>query len=205
MSYTLGLLFEYHRYRHDAIVRVYADNRLVDELSLSSDINIKCTNNVGRPGHSFIGPANKISVMFTPKKLFLFEVDERHLHDRIRIEVQNDHTNHTNGFMTKFSYVKFHDIFLVPNCLLEYKNWQRLPLQTVHGTSHHFASSKSFPHTPHNEISLDHIMGGSFSMNIPLSRKHGVTHLGRLSPGKIVVNDRFLDVLWAFGQLNTST
>ena len=96
MSYTLGLLFEYYRYRHDAIVRVYADDCLVDELSLSSDINMKCTNNVDPLVNRFIGPTNGPTVVppVIPEKLFLFEIDERHLCNRIRIEVQNDDTNY---------------------------------------------------------------------------------------------------------------
>ena len=220
MSYTLGLLFEYYRYRHDAIVRVYADDRLVDELSLYSDINVKCTNNVGPLANRLIGPTNETPVELPPVipgKLFLFEIDERHLCNRIRIEVQNDHTNHTNGFMTKFSYLKFYNIFLLPNCLLEHDNWMRLRRMRLlknQGQS----DGEGFPRllSPHevtlqpdprqkNEGWRGHILGGSFSMDIPLSRKHGVIHLGRMRPGRLEFNGNIPRVLWAFGQLNTST
>ena len=44
MSYILGLLFTYSRYKHDAVVRIYADGHLVDELCLSDDIKIKAFN-----------------------------------------------------------------------------------------------------------------------------------------------------------------
>ena len=220
MSYTLGLLFEYYRYRHDAIVRVYADDRLLDELSLSSDINMKCTEDAGDMlNNRFIGPKNKTHVMFMPEKLFLFEIDERHLCNRIRIEVQNDHNNHTNGFMTKFSYVKFYEILLVPSCLWEHDNWIRLRercRKSNQPTMTHMPNvfpSELVPHditlrpTPlqNNENWRGHILGGSFSMEIPLSRKHGITHLGRLRPGRIYFNRMLSRVLWAFGQLNTST
>jgi len=222
MSYTLGLLFEYYRYRHDAIVRVYADDCLVDELSLSSDINMKCTNNVDPLVNRFIGPTNETPVVlppvvFIPEKLFLFEIDERHLCNHIRIEVQNDHTNHTNGFMTEFSYLKFHNIFLFPNCLLEHDNWMRLRRMRLlknQGQS----DGEGFPrHLSPHEVTLQpdprqknegwqgHILGGSFSMDIPLSRKHGVIHLGRMRPGRLEFNGGLSRVLWAFGQLNTST
>jgi len=204
MSYTLGLLFEYYRYRHDAIVRVYADDRLVDELSLYSDINMKCTNNVGPLANRLIGPTNETPVLFTPEKLFLFEIDERHLCNRIRIEVQNNHNNHTNGFMTKFSYVKFEWIFLLPSCLLEHNNWMRLLQRSERsGVGSYTTEVEKFP--PPSIPGIKHILGGSFSMEFPLSRKHGITHLGRPKPGTIYVNRFFSRVLWAFGQLNTST
>ena len=44
MSYILGLLFTYSRYKHDAVVRIYADDHLVDELCLSDNINLKAFN-----------------------------------------------------------------------------------------------------------------------------------------------------------------
>jgi hypothetical protein len=220
MSYTLGLLFEYYRYRHDAIVRVYADDRLLDELSLSSDINMKCTEDAGDMlNNRFIGPKNKTHVMFIPEKLFLFEVDERHLCNRVRIEVQNDHNNYNNGFMTKFSYVKFHEILLVPSCLWEHDNWIRLRercRKSNQPTMTHMPNV--FPRHPSTddiilqpdmrqyprEFFFGHLMGGSFSMEIPLSRKHGITHLGRPGPGRIYFNRILSRVLWAFNQLNMS-
>ena len=218
------MLFEYYRYRHDAIVRVYADDRLLDELSLSSDINMKCTEDAGDMlNNRFIGPKNKTHVMFIPEKLFLFEIDERHLCNRIRIEVQNDHNNHTNGFMTKFSYVKFREILLVPSCLWEHDNWIRLRercRKSNQPTMTHMPNMFPRRLVPHDIIlqpdprtnSTDcvnelggYILGGSFSMEIPLSRKHGITHLGRPEPGRIYFNRMLSRVLWAFDQLNMST
>lgn len=227
MSYTLGLLFEYHQYRFDAIVRVYADDRLVDELCLSSAIESKVVEINKSRFTEYLPESVYNRQVSLPEKLFLFEIDEQHLHDRIRIEVQNDNTNYTNGFMTKFSYLKFRHVFLVPNCLLEHKTWQRLWKRFGAPDPKHHATSrinKQFPNEtlPHeiivrpdipqvetlsnptmpNKISfLDHIMGGSFSMEIPLSKKHGLIHLGRLAPGRIIINYWYYNILWVFNQL----
>jgi hypothetical protein len=220
MKYVLLLSFEYYRYQHDAIVRIYADDRLVDELSLSSDINLKTTADgfvVGQYA-PVAGPRNNTIVMFVPKKLFLFEIDERHLHKRIRIEVQNQHNNYTNGFMTKFSYLKFREILLFPSCLLEHKRWQRILDRLDGWVSDEDRHDRLFPHQPlADEITLQpdtrqkkghwvqHILGGSFSMDIPLSRKHGLVHPGRLRAGKLELHKGLARVLWTFGQLNMST
>ena len=159
--------------------------------------------------------------MFVPEKLFLFEIDEQYLHARIRIEVQNDHNNYTNGFMTRFSYLKFHIVFLLPSFLLEHKNWMRIynrfgeinQLQALSA----FNSSMLYPRVPAsevffqpdpmqgNELWVGHIMGGSFSMEIPLSKKHGITHLGKLSPGRLAIDTSVLCILSVFGLLNTYT
>lgn len=129
MSYVLGMSFEYHRYHRDAIIKVYADDQLVDEFSLTKDIKSKAVD-ISRlpPGSDKIGPQNFTRIAILPEKLFLFEISERFLHDRIRIEVENSYNNHTNGFMTEYAYVKFRHLFVVPKCLLQYKAWTELPL-----------------------------------------------------------------------------
>ena len=223
MSYTLGLLFEYHRYQHDAIVRIYADDRLVDELSLSSNINLKCVNASDMIAErSLIGPRNYTHVFFTPEKLFMFEIDEQHLCNRIRIEVQNRHNNNTNGFMTEFSYIKFDSIFLFPSCMLEVNNWLRIRKRIdrwflENGIQYTNYDNDSFPRRlssndvtlrpdprQKNDDILKYVLGGSFSMDIPLSRKHGLIHLGRLRPGRVEFYGYLSRVLCAFNQLNTS-
>ena len=138
--------------------------------------------------------------------------------------MQNDSNNHTNGFMTEFSYVTFDNIFLLPKCLLEYKSWQNLCTRLdhkeeleEHDTKESVFLNRTFPHEtlPHeitlqpdprqnNEHWRGHILGGSFSMDIPLIKKHGVIHLGRLKPGRISVNVEFPFYLRAFNQLNMS-
>jgi hypothetical protein len=233
MSYVFGLSFEYHRYRHDAIVRVYADDHLVDEFSLTKDIKLKTINYDNfyddelRDKYPALKDAwenYKTFYLEIPEKLFLFEIDEKYLCNRIRIEVQNDNNNHTNGFMNKFSYLSFTDIFLLPKCLLEHNKWQNLCTRfnhdeelVEHDTQNTLFLTRTFPHRPlpheitwrpdiiqnkNNEHWRKYILGGSFSMEIPLSRKHGVTHLGRLKPGRIAVNNLCSFILRAFNQLN---
>ena len=80
MSYILGLLFTYSRYKHDAVVRIYADDHLVDELCLSDNINLKAFNYKDMPilegkWESIRDNYGEFSpVLFLPEKLFLFEI-----------------------------------------------------------------------------------------------------------------------------------
>lgn len=221
MSYTLGLLFEYHRYQHDAVMRIYADDRLVDELSLSSDINIKCVHNAGnngvKLGDGFIGPENVTPVVFTPGKVFLFEIDEQYLCNCIRIEVENENNNHNNGFMTKFSYIEFYRIFLLPDYMFEYKKWRSLIDRYKFKKNWSYSKhADEFPRIPpideitlqpntiqNNENWIRHKLGGSFSIEIPLSKKHRVTHLGRMRPGRISCKGGLSHLLLRLGLLNT--
>jgi hypothetical protein len=205
----LFLSFTYHRYREDAIIRIYADDRLIDELTLTEDIGLKVVD-VTRPPiyHAdWVGPHNRCSIFFLPRKNFLFEISEEHLHKKIRIEVQNDYTNHDNGFMTKFAHITFHEIFLFPSVLRDYKNWLKLRRffwlgsenkSTWEPPSNHWARR---PDAITNN--LHYHRGGNFFIDIPLFRKHGMIHLSEIGPGKAYVYLWKLVILWAYKVLNT--
>jgi hypothetical protein len=221
MSYLLFLMFEYKRYRRDAVMRIYADDLLVEELVLSEDINLKVRNqihNAPRPSMKH-GPDNFSRVYFVPEKLFMFELDKGHLNKRISIEVINDNNNYTNGFMTSFSYIKFHALFLIPDCLLDFNYWLRINYGSVvkenawtqydHFTKRYPRDNffdgeiKMSPVTDTSESGFFfHKKGGSFSAEFELFKKHGVIHLGRPSAGKSYPNEETPKILHWFQLLN---
>jgi len=228
MSYVLGLLFDYHRYKHDAVIRIYADDRLVDELKLSNDIKLKTIHfGIAPVDRRAIGPRDHPSIKIVPEKIFLYEVDEEYLCNCIRIEVENNDNNYNNGFMTEFSYVKFHKIFLMPDWLLQPDMWDRLErfrgynlCNFEQGSDGNWKKryelfprdlkSEDFTFTSVSPVSEPWKMffyfkkGGNFTAEIPLARKHGLVHLGRPSLGKMHLHEDIERILWAYKVLNTS-
>ena len=103
MPYTLGVSIEYYKYKHDAIMRIFTDDRLIDEVSLDNHIKLKCINLQGVPDTRYdVGPYNTSRVMFVPEKIFSFRIDEQYLKKKLRIEIKNDNNNYTNGFITDY-------------------------------------------------------------------------------------------------------
>jgi len=219
MSYMLGLSFTYSRYKHDAIVKVYADDHLVDELSLADNIPLKAVNYDNMPVNTLVKNVDQDAefcrVLILPEKLFLFEVQETYLNSCIRIEVENDHNNYTNGFMTQYSYINFHEIFLIPKCLLNLENWRSLERRAQ---PKYPSDGKIWPVRPQykdiivkscsNPWPDDFLLsdrGGSFTIDIPLSRKHNIAHIGKLNPGRIWLSKEVPQILCAFKVLNTTT
>ena len=221
MSHILGLSFLYHRYHRDAIVRVYADDFLVDEFNLTDDMKLKVIDRKEMPSR-WSEMLNYCPITIQPEKLFLFEINEAYLKDRIRIEVVNDHNNHTNGFMTEFSFITFQHLFLIPKSL-KYSTIQRLdkfsptahPMAITHSPT--LLKDRLFPKRPtfddifviNSKGKWDkefyrHKRGGSLTFEIPLFRKHNLIHLGRLLPGKISVDWEIIRTLWAFKSINMS-
>ena len=213
MQYVLGLLFDYHRYRRDAVIRIYTDDYLVDEISLQNHIGLKEVKY--SDDRLFADNMYLQNIIVLPEKLFLFEIDERYLQKKIRIEVTNDNSNYTNGFMTEHSTINFHSLFLLPRCMLEEKNWRRLEHLRNHG------EGRSQQHWPRElkyedlhvisssdkwiEDFIPHPRGGSFTFEVPIFTKHRVKHLGRLSPGRTWLSAKIGRFLSAFKVLNTST
>lgn len=118
MQYVLAMSFEFLRYRGNATVRIYADDRLVDEMSLNESIKLKIIDTSDPILERIHGPKNYCDIQIVPKKLFLFEIDEKFLHSHIVIEVLNDHSNYTNGFYEQIFLRKIS--FCVPDTQLLY-------------------------------------------------------------------------------------
>lgn len=225
MSHLFCLLFEYHRYKKDAILRVYADDLLVEEILLTKDIPVRLKKIRARP--PFVDPDDNTWSLTFPEKLFVFEIDQNNLKKSIRIEVINNDNNYTNGFMNKFSYIKFYSLLLVPRCLLHEGNWIKLArfvkktwnkkwtkemAELAHSDYNFFPyrgpryedviiESES---NPWKGEFLWNPRGGSFTVEIPLFRKYGQIHITKPIPGRMYLYPMALRILSLFGLLNTS-
>ena len=91
MKYTLGLVFQYYKMKDAGTVRIYADDMLVDEFSLTKNIGMKAVCVDKFPAYSRrITVPNRSRVLIMPDTIFLFEIAEEHLKKKITVEVEND-------------------------------------------------------------------------------------------------------------------
>jgi len=228
MQYGLGISFIYEKYHQPARLRIFCDDRLVDEITLQEDINLRCIN-LGNKlknlkekfAHKYkirddVDVVNTTEVDFFPEKTFLYKLDDSFLTKNIRIECHNPNNNHTNGFMTKYSYVQFKHIFLCPVDLLNktryleqfqknekmdmdtFDNWPMLGpgfrLDASLGTDKwHAVSNSSWYGTP-NELYL-HKIGGNFCLTIPLSHRDGYICTSVNRTRSTGINEEMIDFL----------
>lgn len=219
MSYLLGLCFTFKRYRNNANMRIYADDHLVDEFLLDRDIKLRLIDKSKTAIYRAIhGPMNFTWVAFVPENILLFEINEAYLRKNIRIEVTNDNNNYTNGWISKHSYITWHDIFLIPDSLLDYKNWQPF-LQKLEGETYDYSepfpiNKKALLYTfvvRHSSNAWDddlfnHSRGGSFCIEIPVYEKNNIIRLGRYLPEEKIYYDYDpLNILSVYKQLNMKT
>ena len=209
MKHILALAFAYNRYKRDAVIKILAGGNLVAELTLSESIKIKTID--ARTDYS--------GNLKVPEKLFLIEIEEKYLDKSIKIQVENDYNNYSNGFMTKYSYIMFHSIALLPDCLLHEKKWKEL-YRFKHPRERSPYGRRYPPHLgervfekylildPGKEQWPDGFImstrGGNFTAEIPLSRKYGIWHIGKVIPGRLYFNGQLQEFLSLYNALNTS-
>lgn len=244
MKYILGLSFLYKKYKKNATIRIFSNNRLVDELLLDKNIDIthktysesltrklynknkynglytkmrkKIANGIeedaliDNPGSTLsdifgaglpptqikntgtAGATGRLNKYSFPRTLFLFEIEDHDLEGEITIECINNDNNYTNGFMTKWSYIEFYNIFLLPKKALTnnfkekilprlYKNGMTRDISSVYQKQNCWPSAgKVIEYVGNTDIdklsySIYGIkLGGQFQLKIPVIKKHNI-------------------------------
>jgi len=185
---------------------------MVDEFTLDKDI---CMKKKSYDKKWLFGNKMQSTVVEAPSKLFLFHIDERYLQNGIYIKVKNDNSNYMNGFMTKYSYINFFSIFLIPAFLMKEKNWLKFERFRKHDDRQYWR--RFWPRPTHSQLrkiqsstpwvgDLAHPngnpKGGSFAFEIPIYRKHKILHLGKPTPGRLALYAKIPRLLRIFNALN---
>ena len=135
MRYVLGIGFNYKKYKKNAIVKVWMDDVLIEDYLLEKDIgNVSLTHDQVLEALDPIGhedsnsaywddmlkstPGSKIVTRLT-SRVKLFELDGEHIGKTLTVQIDNNDSNYTNGFMSKSSVVIPKTMFLCPKYLLE--------------------------------------------------------------------------------------
>lgn len=135
MKYILGLAFAYNFYKKPVVIRLSSDNIMIDEIVLTESIGRRNGGNTACiaqpiPEKWFYLQQKNDDLMYKKwkhfgtkinlcEKIFLYEIDGSVLGSQLTLDVSNDHNNFTNGFMTKFSYLEFDMVFLMPKKYFE--------------------------------------------------------------------------------------
>ena len=127
MKYVLGLLFEYKYYKNPANIKIFSNNQLIDEIDLTEDIKMKDMlpptphdnthlynwykkwtddkkwEEIEKKDGIEVLLSRSIQKLQVPYKAFVYTLDETIDQNSIKIEITNNNSNYTNGFMTKWS------------------------------------------------------------------------------------------------------
>jgi hypothetical protein len=203
MKYVLILSFLYKRYKeNNGQLSLNLNDRLIDNILLNEDIVLKdvlyeC--NISGTAQSWRDS--------TPSKFYYYEIDGKDIIDdnvnKLKLDIENDFNNYTNGFMTESSYLSFVDIMFLPKKFFDVeiisrleksnmkKFWDRIlpapgpdcarhkkrkEFQTTHGRWPGVNWPLSY-RTKKDVVKQANVcdnIGGSFSLELPISKKHGI-------------------------------
>ena len=221
MKYIFGLLFEYEYYKNPANIKIFFNDHLIDDIDLTENINIR--NIPFDPSWLPIDASIRrsktwdfLKFLEIPEKVFVYTLDETIIQNSIRIEVTNNNSNYTNGFMTKWSSFEFHGIFLMPACYLNYKAYDEINVEQTNAK----ANIPDYPTAPEAMYSLQwpgesrvvrdgefitdgtdkenwtrHTKGGSFSMEFPIIEyihKKGLKMIGPINYEQLLEKEKRL-------------
>ena len=210
MQYVLGLSFLYKKFKTNAKIRVFSNGLMLEELILEKEIGLteKKKHDCRLP-HSF------------PNKLFLIEVNGDVLGDSIDIECENHDNNYTNGFMSKFSFVKFHSVFMFPKQVLDKDTHDRIfergddmrTFTSVPESKTVWPVAVDMTEIKNNGKPMDLgeyglyglELGGSVVIKLPLIKKHNTIMFGvkEKAHGKFLIQTEAQNLIYHFDLLNT--
>ena len=140
-------------------------------------------------------PKDRVRQFETPSKLFLYEIDEDKIGSHITMECSLDNNNYTNGFLTEYSNIKIHNIFLMPKRFLEEATFLKIarrlsknevtipfPWMAWDFNEHNVWPSAnkikfhgdSYDPSANGGQLLDAPLGGTFSLVMDVIKKHGI-------------------------------
>jgi len=131
MNYILGIGLLYKKYKKNAVIKLYMDDKLLDIYDLEKDVDpiTVSTTVVERFKKKFTWfnrdwfdrpDVMKLKCKI-PRFLKIIEIEEEKLAEagEFRIEVYNDDSNYTNGFMSKSSLIEPNFFILCPKELMK--------------------------------------------------------------------------------------
>lgn len=214
MQYMLGVGFVIKKYKKNPTVRIFADDVFIDEFEIDRYDSLNHPLVVDKLKYCFGGQEpdppcpslagmeekndhttfRKVPLSFNsyPKYWKTYVLDDSVLKDKkqIKLMIENNDTNHTNGFMTNSTLIDLRHIFLLPTSLLKhfnsgrenfYKNIGRIIPKKYNGvgftTGHPTQFRYPFPFRYNwrgTELSRVTSVGGSGVLTLDLDRLNDV-------------------------------
>jgi hypothetical protein len=117
MKYALVLEFLCEIYRKEPRARIFLNDQLLDEFFIEQNVE---TSNYNNDQH-ILKPTPRCRVITSLKevgilkpKIYQLEIPKEYDNLNIKIEIENNDNNYTNGFMTKYTVITLKHLYLIP-------------------------------------------------------------------------------------------
>lgn len=202
MKYCLIIGYQlFEKNKEFPTVRISINGNLVDEFLCDNENSSEISTGVKEDliwqsrTHYKLRTNKQIFTFSTPKKCKMYDIDSSTLSDKgsFKIEVVNNKSNYTNGFMTKKSLVMLSPVFLVPKWLLDDEatmsriikksccvkdktpNGDLITLKHQEKDHVNWPGYCNYADHPKQKIDKDLLVsGGDFDIEFQIRKKHGI-------------------------------
>jgi len=228
MYYNLILSLNFLKYKNTTNIKIYSDENFIDEIVLHESIGMRhvTLSKNEKWWWAEHKPGEKTTNRQIPKKIFVYKIAEDSLGKNIILQMSDNNSNYTNGFMTKSNMIRLFDCILCPSHILTKENLTRIARKYQTNWRHHeilygappfFCNDKTPVFWPncwwmygqHGEIlKREQWIGGSQELRLPISKKCGIHMFHNPKKSPSVTNKYTLDFnlfyyTHLFGLLNT--
>jgi len=141
MKYTLILGIEYKRYKDPAVVTVSIGDKFVDTFQLEKD-SAKIDQSISNIEHRWFNEfdkKNRLSRSINSKKIRenvpsffkIYQINDADIEGDLKVKVDNDNTDFTNGFMKNNSVLSLSIVALFPSVLCNNKGEKLINLYQI--------------------------------------------------------------------------
>ena len=217
MKYTLILGIEYKRYKDPAVVTVSIGDKFVDTFQLEKD-SAKIDQSISNIEHRWFNEfdkKNRLSRSINSKKIRenvpsffkIYQINDADIEGDLKVKVDNDNTDFTNGFMKNNSVLSLSIVALFPSVLCNNKGEKLIKTCIKLSDGYHKFLARHSGQSGIDELRPDPTwpvaesfyvrrkdevyekseikdenwtIGGSFTAKFPIGKKHKVKYLRSL-------------------------
>ena len=217
MKYTLVLGIEYKKYKDPAVVTVSIGNKFIDTFQLEKDF-AKIDQSISNIEHRWFNEfdkKNRLSRSRNSKKLWenvpsffkIYQINDTDIEGNLKVKVDNDNTDFTNGFMKNNSVLSLSIVAFFPSVLCNNKGEKLIKTCIKLNDGYHKFLARHDGHSGIDKLRPESTwpvaesfyvrredevyekseikdetwaIGGSFTAEFPIGKKHKVKYLRSL-------------------------
>ena len=205
MKYLLCMGFFCNVYKVEPKVRIFLNDILIDEVTLEHQDKIFAN----RETHFLCNTPLGDSPLKNLPKFFIYniDIDDDWKKIKLKLDVDNDDSNYSNGFMTKSTLLILDYFFLLPenkNLYFKFKDWRRKKMISADYAwfcSHNrdlfsYATSLLWHQNERKKLEIGECVGGSGYFECELHKKYKIFMPNLPQPYRFSLQEKLIEYIY---------
>jgi len=204
MKYLLVVGFFCNVYKVEPKVRIFLNDILIDEITVEHQDKIYST---GETHILDILPQPEFKKRFPKLLIYNVDIDDNWKKIKLKLDIENNDSNYSNGFMTKSTLLILDCLFLLPenkNLYLKFKNWRTKKMISADYAwfcSHNrhlfnYATSLYWNQNERRKLEPSECVGGSGCFECELHKKYKIFMPDLPQPYRFNLQEQLIEYIY---------